>query len=606
MRKKKLFQKTLSMLTVLTLTATLFVGCGSDAGTQQSAGSEGGDQSSVEESKDTNAGEDSSDPFAFDSPKDVVFPLKEKLTLTVFVNNPDQSVTSYKDNWVTDWIEEQTNIHLDYVYDLTGEEATQKLNLIMTDQNSLPDFFLRTGWTKAEVLSYGSQGLLLPLEDMLEQMENWTWMNEQSPMRKGDLTMSDGHIYTYGGENECFHCMYSNRMYIYKPWVEKYLDGKNPETTEELYNFLKMVKEGDPNGNGIADEVPMTGFIGGWSSDPTVWLMNSFTQCVNPLSNTSPTVAGGMVVNNGKIEYAVMKDEYREGLRFMRKLFAEGLLDNQTFLQDNTQFAATMDASEVNKVAVYANGGVENSEFWQQVDGEWQNWEILAPVAGPNGVRYSPRSIQTYFEGCIGVVSSTCKYPEIVVALFDFMGSEDAAHHIGGGPEGIGWNYTTEGISLGGGTPTYESYAVPEDYDYVKDGGLSKTYADYRYTPDAMIQRSTAEYRASLRVEDPDHSTEYWFQQCAELYDQYAPPVDTLVPNLAFEGEDAKIVTEGTLTIGGYVSQAQVQFIDGNLDIEKDWDAYIQKLKDMGVEEYIAAYQRSYDAYMAAAEAAGN
>lgn len=601
MRKKKLFQKTLSVLTVLMLMTATFAGCGSDADTQQSSETSGNEQSPAGESSDTGTGEDSSDPFAFDSPKDVVFPLKEKLTLTVFVNNPDQSVTTYQDNWATDWIEEQTNIHLDYVYDLTGDEATQKLNLIMTDPDSMPDFFMRTGWTKAETLSYGSQGLLLPLEDMLEEMENWNWMNEQSPMRKADLTMSDGHIYTYGGENECFHCMYQHRMYIYKPWVEKYLGGKNPETTEELYNFLKMVKEDDANGNGIADEVPMTGFIGGWATDPTVWIMNSFTQCVNPLSNTNPAVAGGMVVNNGKIEYAVMKDEYREGLRYMRRLFEEGLLDNQTFLQDNTQFAATMDASEVNKVAVYANGGVENSEFWQQVDGEWQNWEILAPVAGPDGVRYSGRGIQTYFEGCVGVISSTCKYPEIVVALFDFMGSEDAVHHIGGGPQGIGWDYTTEGVSLGGGTPTYESYAVPEDYDYVKDGGLSRTYADYRYTPDAMIQRGTAEYRASLRVEDPDHSTEYWFQQCAELYDKYAPPVETLVPNLAFEGEDAKIVTEGTLTIGGYVSQAQVQFIDGNLDIETDWDAYIQKLKDMGVEEYIAAYQRGYDAYMAAA-----
>ena len=600
MRKKKLFQKTLSILTVLTLMAAL-TGCGSNPGTQQDSATNESEQSSAGKGEDTNAGGDSSDPFAFDSPKDVVFPLKEKLTLTVFVNNPDQGVTTYQDNWVTDWIEEQTNIHLDYVYDLTGDEATQKLNLIMTDPDSMPDFFLRTGWTKAEVLSYGSQGLLLPLEDMLEGMENWSWMNEQSPMRKADLTMSDGHIYTYGGENECFHCMYQHRMYIYKPWVEKYLGGKNPETTEELYNFLKMVKEDDANGNGIADEVPMSGYIGGWASDPTVWLMNSFTQCVNPLSNTNPTVAGGMVVNNGKIEYAVMKDEYREGLRYMRKLFEEGLLDNQTFLQDDTQFSATIDAEEGNKVALYANGGVQNSEFWQQVDGEWQNWEILAPVAGPDGVRYSGRCIQTYFEGCIGVVSSTCKYPEIAVALFDFMASEDAVHHIGGGPRGIGWDYTTEGVSLGGGTPTYESYVVPEDFDYVEDGGLSKTYADYRYTPDAMIQRSTAEYRASLRVEDPDHSGEYWLQQWAELYDQYAPAVETLVPNLAFEGEDAKIVTEGTLTIGGYVSQAQVQFIDGNLDIEKDWDAYIQKLKDMGVEEYIAAYQRGYDAYMAAA-----
>lgn len=592
-----MLQKSIAVITALTLMTTALIGCGAKADSPQND-----EVQSTVEKPGGNEGGDASDPFAFASAKDVVFPLKEKLTLTVFVNNPDQGVTSYQDNWVTDWIEEQTNIHLDYVYDLTGDEATQKLNLIMTDPNSMPDFFLRTGWSKAEVFSYGSQGLLLPIEDMLGEMDNWTAMNEESPMRKADLTMGDGHIYTYGGQNECFHCMYQHRMYIYKPWAEKYLGGKNPETTEELYEFLKKVKEDDANGNGVADEIPMTGYIGGWASDPTVWMMNSFTQCVNPLSNTNPTVAGGMVVNNGKIEYAVMKDEYREGLRYMNRLFKEGLLDNQTFLQDSTQFAATMDASEVNKVAVYANGGVENSEFWQQVDGEWQNWEILAPVAGPDGVRYSGRCVQTYFEGCLGVVSSMCKYPEIVVALFDFMASEDAVHHIGGGPKGIGWDYTGEGTSLSGGTPTYEQYVIPDDYDYVKDGGLSKTYANYRYTPDAMIQRGSAEYRGNLRILDPAHSTEYWFQQCAELYHNYAPPVETLVPNMSFEEEEAKVVTEATLTIGGYVNQALVQFIDGSMDIEKDWDSYIERLNSMGVEEYIAAYQRTYDAYMAAAQ----
>ena len=92
MRKKKLFQKTLSILAVLALTATVLAGCGSDAGNQQD--SEAGNSAG----NDASSGEDSSDPFAFDSPKDVVFPLKEKLTLTVFVNNPDQSVTTYQDN----------------------------------------------------------------------------------------------------------------------------------------------------------------------------------------------------------------------------------------------------------------------------------------------------------------------------------------------------------------------------------------------------------------------------------------------------------------------------------------------------------------------------
>lgn len=600
--RRSMFQRMVAVTATLTLLTTAFTGCGSKSKMQQSNGVQSSNVEGNGAEQAADNGGDTSDAFNFASPKDVKFPLKDKLTLTVFVNNPDQSVTSYKDNWVTDWIEEQTNIHLDYIYDLTGDEATQKLNLIMTDPDSMPDFFLRTGWSKAETQSYGTQGLIIPLEDMLSQMDNWTAMNEESPMRKADLTMSDGHIYTYGGQNECFHCMYQHRMYIYKPWVEKYCGGKNPETTEELYEFLKKVKEDDANGNGIADEVPMTGYIGGWASDPTVWMMNSFTQCVNPISNTNPTVAGGLVVNNGKIEYAVMKDEYREGLRYMHKLFKEGLLDNQTFLQDNTQFSATMDASDVNKVACYSSGGVQNSEFWQQVDGEWQNWECLAPVAGPDGVRYSGRCIQTYFEGCLGAISSTCKYPEIVVALFDWMTSEDAVHHIGGGPEGIGWDYTNEGVSLSGGTPTYEQHTIPEDYDYVKDGGLSKTYANYRYTPDAMLQHGSTEYRGNLRVEDPEHSTEYFFQQCAELYDKYAPSIDTLVPNMSFDEDDAKIVTESTLTIGGYVNQALVQFIDGSMDIEKDWDSYIEKLKSMGVEEYIAAYQRAYDKYVEVAK----
>ena len=51
-------------------------------------------------------------------------------------------------------------------------------------------------------------------------------MNEESPLRKADLVMPDGNIYTYGDNNECFHCRYQNRMYIYMPWVEKLNDGK--------------------------------------------------------------------------------------------------------------------------------------------------------------------------------------------------------------------------------------------------------------------------------------------------------------------------------------------------------------------------------------------
>lgn len=424
-------------------------------------------------------------------------------------------------------------------------------------------------------------------------------MNEVSPTRKDDLTMSDGNIYTYGDDNECFHCMFQNRMWIYMPWVEKYCDGKVPETTDELYDFLYKVKNDDPNENGEADEIPMTGFIGGWSTDPTVWLINSFVQCNNPLSNTNPTVGAGLVVNDGKIEYSVMKDEYREALRFINKLYKEGLLDNQTFTQDNTQFNAALNSDSGHKVAMYAAGGPNagGTEFWANQDGEWQDWAIMEPVAGPDGVRLAARNIQTYFGACIGSVSANCKYPEIAVALFDFLASPEASNVQAYGPEGVGWDWTTDGTSLGGGTPAYESYKYDaEKYDWLGNG-FDKEYTHSVYVPDACIWSRDTEQRNLVKVPDPDHDTEYYLQQAAAAYEKYSPDLDSLVPDLVFEGADAQTISEGTLTIGGYVNQATVQFITGELDVDKDWDTYIEKLNNMGVENYLATWQNYYDAY---------
>ena len=100
-------------------------------------------------------------------------------------------------------------------------------------------------------------------------------------------------------------------------------------------------------------------------------------------------------------------------------------------------------------------------------------------------------------------------------------------------------------------------------------------------------------------MENPDLNTEAFLQRAAEQYSEFAPAESTIVPNLVFEGQDAQVVSEGTLTIGGYVNQACVQFITGDLDVEKDWDTYIEKLNTMGVENYIATYQKAYDTYMA-------
>lgn len=101
-----------------------------------------------------------------------------------------------------------------------------------------------------------------------------------------------------------------------------------------------------------------------------------------------------------------------------------------------------------------------------------------------------------------------------------------------------------------------------------------------------------------MRVsEPPEYDLEYALLQASKKYENYAPDTETLVPSLAFEGEDAKSISEYTLTIGSYVNQAAVQFITVAMDIDKDWDTYLGKLESMGLSNFLEIYQKYYDNY---------
>lgn len=589
------------MLTTVAMAVMAMAGCGSPEDGGSETGAPPADSSGAAEGQRSQENQEPAGAFDFDSVSDVVFPLSEKLNLDVFVYASNTGGGTMQDNYVTDWIEEQTNIHLNFVYDVDGDEAKTKLNLVMSDPDSMPDIFLATRWSKAETALYAEQGLILQLDDYLADAKRWNELNEISPSRKGDLTLSDGHIYTYGADGESYHNNFQNRMWIYKPWVDLLNDGKMPETTEELYDFMVKVKTQDPNGNGLNDEVPMTGYIGGWSSDPTVWLINSFIQCNNPLSNTNPTIGAGLTIKDGKISYSVMQDAYKDALIYIHRLYKEGLLDTQTFTQDANQFAATLNEGD-HLVALHAAGRnqADKANFDSGKDGDWINWTALEPVAGPDGVRLAARDLNNYFGSALGILSTNCKYPEIAIALFDFLASEEGSLVQYNGPKGFGWDYVTEGTSLAGGTATYKSTRgnVGEDFDWLGNG-FSKEYKYVTWPSDICIRTDHVAFRSEILVEDTEKNLEYILQKAAERYNVYAPDLDSVVPNIAFDTETAQKISEYSLTIGGYVNQATVQFITGDLDIEKEWDNYLNTLKTMGVEDYLSLYQAEYDKYMA-------
>ena len=48
-------------------------------------------------------------------------------------------------------------------------------------------------------------------------------------------------------------------------------------------------------------------------------------------------------------------------------------------------------------------------------------------------------------------------------------------------------------------------------------------------------------------------------------------------------------------TINNYVNEALALFIVGDMDVERNWDAYLRELETMGLKRYLEISQSGYD-----------
>ena len=69
-----------------------------------------------------------------------------------------------------------------------------------------------------------------------------------------------------------------------------------------------------------------------------------------------------------------------------------------------------------------------------------------------------------------------------------------------------------------------------------------------------------------------------------------------------YNEEETEVVNEYGAMIWEYSNEARNLFVTGELDLDKDWDEYLVKLENIGLNEYIAASQTCYDRMQSDAE----
>lgn len=470
---------------------------------------------------------------------------KDSFSFTLFVDDSQED----DDYVILDLLEKQTGIKVElmkYPYAVAQEKLALQLN-----SGDYADCI--GGWTLSanSILTYGmEEGVFIPLEEYFEKYcPKITEILNLEGVRE-TMTTPDGHIYSIPYALSAPEVSFN--PYINTTWL-KNVGMEMPTTTEELREVLRAFKTKDANGNGNPnDEIPFTtgpdnkhlGELAGW-----------FGMSVND---------EGFTMVDGKLAFGANTEEYKNGIKFLASLYAEGLIDNEMFTQDSAQWKAKGGQNLYGVSIMYGSGDIMPYDA-----GTKPEWEPLPVLKGSDSVK--PVFLrETYGTTVLKnqvVITDNAKNPEIICRWWDNLFELENSIQTHNGPLGITLIKGDDGSYTRIDTSKTFSEADQKLYDW---GNLFPQSLP-RYVPNGFKIKEEVETYQEKPVVDA----------------LYAPFLTEAIPQYWAKAEDATKLADLSTAIKDYITQKKAEWISGQTDIDKDWDAYLAQLEKLKLQELI-------------------
>lgn len=522
------------------------------------------------------------------------FPIvKEQETITI-VRLAVGETYDHETNLFTETYTERTNVKTVMIF-LPGEQFKERLNLmfsggdqfdmVVTANNS------QTIYSKTEQMQLFNQGAILPLEDLIDTQSVWLKQafDEVEGWREF-MTGPDGHIYGFPYYNECYHCTWYHKMFMNKEWLTN-LNLSVPTTTEEFYTVLKAFKEQDANDNGDPnDEIPLA------SCNILYSRMDGFLMCSFLYSDSEDR----LYVDQGMVKAAFVQPEYKEGLKYLNKLYSEGLIYIESFAQDIG--ALIQLNSQKYESIVGAVPGAHHAWVGNREQGEtprWFEYVAIAPLKGPNGVQTTRYDYYNNFglaSGVGGFIPRTCKNPELVMRFIDWMYSEEGSMAIELGFEGVNWVKASPGeVGTNGEPAIWKGIRLQEGDQYYGNSTWGAVFPNYM---PSRIRNGPVAPETWYSLDEngnPLGLEKYLYEQTRDNYVPYSEPLENILPPLYYPLEDLDELGQLKATIYPFIEESVARFTTGDLDLETDWDNYLSELDKLDLDRYLELTQKAYD-----------
>jgi putative aldouronate transport system substrate-binding protein len=489
--------------------------------------------------------------------------VDEQVTVSVaaidFWNTPDFNDKQMAQEW-----EELTNVHIEWQHLPGGNDQQQMVN-IMFASGDLPDAFFAASAATGRAFEYGGQGLVLPLEDLVATYApNIQDVFAEVPAAQRAGTAPDGHLYRIQHVNQIGRSDITGHQLINTDWLDA-VGMDVPTTTDELYEVLSAFKTEDPNGNGEADEIPLTGLWGGYGTDNLGYLFGAFD---------AASADGMLYVDDAtkEVRAGVLQPGYVDAMEYFHRLYDEGLIDVEVLVHDNTAIRAKTNSSP------FRVGSFMTWRGWNHVgdlETAQTHYTPVLPLEGPNGDR-GWRKQTSGIGWAASMITSEAAYPEVIIRWIDHNFIPE---------NGIQWLFGPFGVNLEEAPDgRWQKAPTPEDMGY----GAFRISETFVFAPGAI----TASWAEENWVIDDRTAAK---NDIVERYLPYADSwaieaVSTLTP------AEQEEITTYLSDIETFAQNKEAEWLTEG-GVREEYEEFVDQLERMNINRIVELYQAGVDRY---------
>ncbi len=476
-------------------------------------------------------------------------------TVSILAINSYYSNVDLKDATLLKEIADRAGVTIEWTL-IDPSSYADSVSPMLASGKDLPDIIMMPD--KDLNMDYLSSGLVEPLDEHFDLMPNYTAFLEKNPIIKGSLTAVDGHIY-YVPQTVVTNNYQPVLMYN-MPWLEK-LGIEAPKTLDDFVAYLRKIKETDLNGNGEADEIPMS-------------IQSAFLPYMFGPAFGLDLVSGYYADDQGVVHYAPYeKEAYKAYLSFLNSLYSEGLLEQEFSSLNRDQIVARCANDQT---------GVTFDYSWQMstlYSAQYESYKAdptkgiiagAAPLSGEKEGFYVGRNPVSNIFG----INAKSANKELAIKFLDYAMSDEAQDLYVWGMEGLTYEVDADG----------NRQFLPrctEDTIWYQGLGIN--------APNMPSQQSVPATDVLLAA---------WHVQNDREFEE--PYIRAPFPEVYSTEEEAEISSMYQVDIQTYVDENAVAFITGTKNLDSDFDAYIAALESMQIGEMLKVRQAQYDRFASA------